>query len=196
MPFATDQPAALPSGPIVQLPAPEAKLSLKSCTPTFVVTLTVDGPLFASGEETVTLSVYLPALSPFVFGASDMVEGAAPLAGFRTSHGDVAVAVQFNVPDPVFVTLIGCGVGLAEVAPKNVRDDGVTDRIAALTANVTGIVTGAFSAPGAYTVKVPLYAPCANPFGFAVTVIVAGVTIEETEAVSELALLVTVHAVD
>src|SRR5690348_482178 len=125
-----------------------------------------------------------------------MVEGAAPLAGFRTSHGDVAVAVQFNVPDPVFVTLIGCGVGLAEVAPKNVRDDGVTDRIAALTANVTGIVTGAFSAPGAYTVKVPLYAPCANPFGFAVTVIVAGVTIEETEAVSQLALLVTVHAVD
>jgi len=73
--------------------------------------------------------------------------------------------------------------------------DGVTERTAALTANVTGILIGELLAPGADRVTVPLYVPCGNPAGFTETVNVPGVKVVEVVAVIHEVLLVTAHVV-
>ena|SRR5689334_13989243 len=132
------------------------------------------------------VSVYVPVESPETLGETVIVDGAAPEVGLSRSQVLVALAVQFSTPLPALVTLIVCEPGSEPIAPKKVIEVGLTDRTAVFTARVTGIEIGEFAAPGAETVRVPLYVPSARPEGLADTVIVPGVNAEETVAVNQV----------
>ena len=91
-----------------------------------------------------------------MFGVTVTVEGAAPETELRLSQLEVALADQFRLPVPRFRTWKTCDAGLKFVAPKKFKDVGVTDITAVLTARVTGITVGEFTAPGADSVIVAL----------------------------------------
>ena len=191
----TDHPAALPSAPIVQLPAPALKSSLKRNVPTRVETFTMAGLLFTSGDEMVIVSEYEPFARDVVLGETVSVEGAVPDVALSPSHVEDAVADQPKTPVPRLLIWIVRGLGFNDGAPKKFNVVGVTLSTAVFTASVTGIVSGEFDAPGTYTVKVPLYVPSDRPAGFAFTVSTPGVRVEFALAVSHAALLVVANVV-
>src|SRR5690348_4375921 len=152
MPFAAFQPAELPSGEIVQLPAPLLKLSLNRSDPTCIDTGILIGPLATSEELMVIVSLKLPVPLSEVSGLTLIVPGAVPECGFNPSQLLVVAAVQLSEPVPALVTCTVCGFGFNPDAPKNVRLDGAAARTADLTARVTEMVRGELLAPGAESV--------------------------------------------
>ena len=155
MPFTTDQPAANPSGEIVQFPAPELKLSLNRSEPTFIDTGTVNGLLETPFETTVTVSPNVPTPVVVVSGVMMTELGVDPDVVLKPNQMLLWLAVQLRDPVPVLKIRMLWGLGLSPIAPKNVTFEGTTDNAVLFTTNVTGTFSGELLAPGADTATAP-----------------------------------------
>src|SRR5690348_15056105 len=107
---------------MVQLPAPDAKLSENTDVPTWSETGMVAGLFDTFGEVTLTFPEYWPGVRVEEFAVTPMEEGAVPEPGVTLSQGASSVAVQASTPVPAFVMATFCAGGFAVVDPKNDSD--------------------------------------------------------------------------
>jgi hypothetical protein len=91
-------PRAVPEGfmPVVE------SVRFGGCRTTKVTAIVCGDPV-APGALTVTVSVYVPAVSPEIETERPKLDGAVPELAGRVSHDCVLPAVQLSVPPPVFV---------------------------------------------------------------------------------------------
>ena len=89
-----------------------------------------------------------------VLGVTVTTEGAEPDVAVKPNQLEVTVDDQPSVPVPRLETWKVCDVGFRLEAPKKLNVEGVTERTAVFTANVTGMEMGEFAAPGAERVIV------------------------------------------
>lgn len=105
-------------------------------------TVNVCGPLIAPGALIVTVSRYVPALSPLTSAFATLTAGAfRPLAGSSFSQFCVFVAVQLSAPGLAFEITKGALTGLAPPSMAVKTNDGTFTRGATASAELPLPVT-------------------------------------------------------
>jgi len=148
--------------------------------------------LAASAELTITVPVYVPAVSPAAFTATISVACELPEAGAPESSAtdsqfapELTAAVK-EIAAPLLATLALCEIGAGSpICDENESVSGLASNDgwgAAVTVRTTARVCVVFATPGDVIVIVPAYVPAAKPAGSAEMLSEAGALPEAGDA--------------
>src|SRR6202035_6115191 len=122
---------------------------------------------------------------PAMFAWALMLDGAVPEVPESESHGMLSLAVQLIEPPPRSEILITAGTGFGcPWKPLKTSEVGLTPSAGAAMTRVTPTESGLFVAPGAFTMMVAVYVPCARPAILTEAVSVPALVPDEGDTVS------------